>query len=147
LNRAFSTVVKDIQYASLGLMLLATLAEIKSVIRPLGKELVVEKEEDEDEVFAGAKQVIESSREDEHIQDLGEVVSREELKIMPLEDHEDVEEEIVVRKKSLKVKPEKSETVPELESGSETRPKKRSKEEKKKRKRGDAFDDLFDSLI
>lgn len=141
--------VKDLQYSSLGLVLLATLAEIKTVIRPLGKELIDQEESDEDEVLVGDKHVIESSREDEEMQDLGEVVSREELETLPVENQADEEEEVQVKLKTPKVKKAKPKTILDLEDSPESRPKKRSKEEKKKkkRKRGDAFDDLFDSLI
>lgn len=130
-------------------MLLGLLARIKSVIRPLGKEQVEEQEGNEDEALAGVKQVVEFSREDENMQDLGEVVSREEVEIAHLEDHADEEEETMVAPKTPKVKQAISEIGPELESGSESRLKRRSKEEKRKKKRktGDAFDDLFDSLI
>ncbi|CZR58959.1 uncharacterized protein PAC_08851 [Phialocephala subalpina] len=150
---AFSTVVKDLQYAHLGVMLLGMLARIRSVIRPLGKEKPDEEDEDENEeeiLIKGNEQVIRPSRGDEEMQDLGEVVRREEVDIPTQEEgQDDEEEEMKVAPKTPKLKRPKAEATPALESDSESRPKKRSKEEKKKkkRKRGDAFDVLFDSLI
>ncbi|KAF8859625.1 hypothetical protein BDZ45DRAFT_673166 [Acephala macrosclerotiorum] len=145
---AFSTVVKNLQYAHLGVMLLGMLARIRSVIRPLGKEKPEEdEEEDEEEVFLKrSEQVMELAREDEDMQDLGEVVRREEL---AQDEEQDEEEETQAVPKTLKGKRAKAKAMSLLDSDSESRPRKSSKEEKKKkkRKRGDAFDDLFDGLI
>lgn len=131
-------------------MLLGLLAQIKSVIRPLGKELVVEAEEDEDRSLAGEEQIVEVPPEDADMQDLGEVVSREELEFSPIKDHseeEGKEKEIMAR--PTKAKKPKMEPEVAMESTSKPQAKKRSKEEKKKkkRKRGDVIDDLFDSLM
>lgn len=148
--RAFSVVVKDLQYSSLGLMLLGLLAQIKHIIRPLGKDLVVEEVEHVTEISAGDEQIVEVSRENEDMQDLGEVVSRDDLQTAPVKEVEVEEDEATMaRSEPAKVTLPKSEPRAELENAPKPQSTKRRKEEKKKkkRKRGDAFDDLFDSLI
>ncbi|KUJ20163.1 uncharacterized protein LY89DRAFT_716595 [Mollisia scopiformis] len=144
---AFSTVVKDLQYASLGLLLLGMLAKIKAVIRPLGREKMEDEEEVEVETD-GPEQFTDASGDPQEKQDLGEVVRREELAGVLREEEKD-EEEVDVVLKTPKPKETKNEVKIASESEVETQAKKRSKEEKKKkkRKRGDAFDDLFDSII
>ncbi|KAE8450119.1 hypothetical protein EG329_006900 [Mollisiaceae sp. DMI_Dod_QoI] len=148
-GKAFSTVVKDLQYANLGLVLLGMLARIRTVIRSLGKEKLDKEEEIESETQAGGNErVDELSRVDEAMQDLGEVVRREDVATLDHEEEQDEEDKVAAGLKASKAKGRKSGALPALKSDSEPRPKK-SKEEKKKkkRKRGDAFDDLFDRLI
>lgn len=140
-SRAFSNVVADNQYATLGLMLMGTLASFRSVIRPFGKG-----EEEDGNVGPGIGEVV----SDGHVRvapedDFGEVVRREEVEIAaPVE--EDVEEaEAVVAKKLKKSKRREVVAQDQMEEvEAESTPAKRPK---KKRKNGDAFDDLFAGLI
>lgn len=141
--------VKDLQYANLGLMLLGMLARIKSVIQRLGKE-----KSDEEGVGKGDEirldALVEVSREDEQMQDLGEVVRREELELISHEEERETEDEVAVMGKTPKVKQMNTEALTQLDGDNESPPKKKKNKEekkKKKRKRGDAFDDMFDSLI
>jgi len=207
---SFSNLVADNQYAAMGLFLLGTLARVRTLIGPLGRERV-----GDEEVEVGKKRVEEDGGGKEESYDFGEVVRREDLRelsedmdadgqgcseVKPtkkrksiLHGGEDVElqtptkrvkkgklagfeklngegdaESEVGLKPSNKAKrgvlvedEEEGKSAPvliaskmklkELEKGSPvesmlskdaTKTKK-----KKKRKRGDAFDDLFDSLI
>src|SRR5690349_1042201 len=72
LNRAFSTVVADNQYASLGLMLMGCLARLNKLI-----SLPREREEDEGDKVARVEKT--PSRNVFYGEDLGEAVSREEM--------------------------------------------------------------------
>lgn len=147
--RAFSTVVKDLQYANLGLVHLGMLARIRTVIRSLGKEKVDEEEESESEIRdSGKDQVDEPSCVGKAMQDFGEVVKREDIATRNHGQEQAGEDEIAAGLKAPKAKRRKVETVPAMNSDSEAGSKKcKEEKKKKKRKRGDAFDDLFDRLI
>jgi len=157
---AFSNLVADNQYGTLGLVLLGMLARVRSVIGGLleedgGNEEVVVREENEMEALHkhGNAGVGEGD-------DFGEVVSREEVQghdedeeegmdlseeAQPAQDvgSEGVKEKTKWRKrKSLGEDPWKERE--EREALAESAP---SRPPKKKRKKGDAFDDLFDRLI
>jgi ribonuclease MRP protein subunit RMP1 len=126
-------------------MLMATLGRVRKLILPLGKE-------EEDEGVEG-KTVAEGVVDHEQL-DLGEVVRRDEVEEIAGEKRKEketgeAEEEgddgVEVKKSRKKEKKEKrSMGEAELSKGAESTPAKRPK---KKRKKGDAFDDLFDSLI
>ena len=129
----------DNQYAALGLMLLANLARVMRIIRPLGKSKL------SDEIKGGEQ---ESLSEVPRVEaDLGEVIKREEVQVeedikkkkIPDED-EDERAELKKPKKKRSIIAEESSKLKTAESTPAKRP-------KKKRKKGDAFDDLFDSLI
>ncbi|KAH7321473.1 hypothetical protein BKA65DRAFT_81466 [Rhexocercosporidium sp. MPI-PUGE-AT-0058] len=148
---AFSNVVADNQYAALGLMLMATLARVRRVLRGLGREKANQDgNENEGGRDADVKEVLLAEQvADARATDLGEVVSREEVVDIAGED-----EGIEVKKSKKKKRRERVEEDGEAESGAGTgvgdgvgasaTPAKRPK---KKRKKGDAFDDLFAGLI
>jgi len=141
--------VADNQYSALGLMLIATLARVQYLIHPFGKdaddELVIE------ELDA---QNLNSEIEIE-MGDLGEVVSREEISKVGVDDEdenekmqEDTEVEVVAKKpvKRRKVEKVKEEVGKKEENvGVDEKPAKKAK--KKRKKGGDAFDDLFAGLL
>lgn len=127
---AFSMLVADNQYAALGLMLLATLARVRKLVLPL----MGSKAED----VEGAMDIQEHGG-----LDLGEVIQRNEIVGgSAKEDEEDVQAGFEVKKP--KEKRESREQEPHLNRPIDSTPTKRPK---KKRKKGDAFDDIFDSLI
>lgn len=134
--RAFSAVVADNQYAVLGLMLIATLARVKSVLSPFGNvnEGINEKEIVEESMAENSEKQVAGD-------DFGEVVKRDENAIPAEADEQD--EEIGFRfRKSKKQKAGARASSLEVEVGSTYK-----QRMKKKRKKADAFDDLFDSLI
>ena len=122
----------DNQYAALGLMLLATLARVRRLILPLRGEVV---EEHDTEAYEGAMEGLEQSG-----MDLGEVVRRDEMQAE--EDGDDVGSE--VKNPRGKKKESRGEEEPRSKAPVDATPTKRPK---KKRKKGDAFDDIFNSLI
>jgi len=73
---AFSNLVADNQYAAMGLFLLGTLARVRTLIRPLGRE------RDGDEEVEVGKEVVkeEGGGKEEERYDFGEVVRREDLR-------------------------------------------------------------------
>jgi ribonuclease MRP protein subunit RMP1 len=122
--------VADNQYAALGLMLLATLARVRKLVLPL----MGSKAED----VEGAMDIQEHGG-----LDLGEVIQRNEIVGgSAKEDEEDVQAGFEVKKP--KEKRESREQEHHLNRPIDSTPTKRPK---KKRKKGDAFDDIFDSLI
>jgi ribonuclease MRP protein subunit RMP1 len=131
--------VADNQYAALGLMLLANLARVKRIIRPLGKP------KPSDEIKGGEQ---ESLSEVPRVEaDLGEVIKREEIQVeeeieKKIPD-EDEDEKVELKKPKKKKRSMIAEESPKLKTAESTP----AKRPKKKRKKGDAFDDLFDSLI
>ncbi|KAG9235507.1 hypothetical protein BJ875DRAFT_542060 [Amylocarpus encephaloides] len=142
---AFSTVVADNQYASLGLMLIGCLARFQSVTRDLCDEYGFEIEVLGDETMneAGEVPVLQAEQEGAKEDDLGEIISREDV-VEGFDDSVLVQDETppdVKSEKKKKRKKAEEEIVVE-----EVTPEKRQKK-KKKRKKGDAFDDLFGSLI
>ena len=123
--------VADNQYAALGLMLLATLARVRKLILPLVGEA-----EAKDDSLEGAMEAVKQDR-----LDLGEVIQRDEILDGAVKD-EEIQGAIEMekpkdKKRELEEEPRSRETV-----GSTP-----TKRPKKKRKKGDAFDDIFDSLI
>jgi ribonuclease MRP protein subunit RMP1 len=148
IERAFSNLVADNQYSALGLTLLGSLARVRSV---MGKLL-----EDEEEGVAEAEVRDETSMQGVEIgDDLGEVVSREEILGDVKDSRDDVDEEVEFEQKKSGEQ-EEGEPSEETQKPTIAKPLKRmkiqetataSKPPKKKRKRGDAFDDLFSSLI
>ena len=138
MDRAFSNVVADNQYATLGLMLMGTLARVQSVIRPLGKEVEEIGEVDEE------IEILEEKGDADDGADLGEVITREEVELVAkVEKDKDVgEDEIKLKttKKKRKIGVVDSSAKKTIEATPSKRP-------KKKRKKGDAFDDLFDTLL
>ncbi|KAA8563681.1 hypothetical protein EYC84_011702 [Monilinia fructicola] len=131
---AFSQLVADNQYATLGLMLMGCLARLYKVLgtlRVLSAEEIAEK--------AGTvKETVKVNDEPEVGEDLGE-------RIVEKEANDDTEVNISKQKKR---KPEGEGSdkmiskLPSLDSTPVKPPKK-----KRKKKGGDAFDDLFDGLI
>lgn len=137
--RAFSALVADNQYAALGLMLIATLARVRRLVLPLKKE-VVEEKGDAESILGGLVGQSEL--------DLGEVIRRVDIEGKSGKDTSmgEVGEEgegAEVKKPKNKKRRDTGEAS-EVKSPADSMPAKRPK---KKRKKGDAFDDIFDSLI
>ncbi|KAH6715227.1 hypothetical protein BKA61DRAFT_655519 [Leptodontidium sp. MPI-SDFR-AT-0119] len=143
---AFSNLVADNQYAALGLMLMATLARVRSVLRVLGngKEKESGNESGDEEGKGDAREVLAAEpMVDARETDLGEVVGREEIVGIEGEDGGLVVKKIKkIKKKKRRERAEEEES----DAGAETVPAP-AKRPKKKRKKGDAFDDLFAGLI
>lgn len=139
-DRAFSSLVADNQYSVLGLMLLGTLARVKSVLGRLVED------EDENEVemrgddvaVEAAEVVVEQDEKQSH--DFGEVVRREEILAAVKEEVGAVTEKKSRPKKRLAIDKD------EMSSKAGSTPSKAPKKKRKKGK-GDAFDDLFASLL
>jgi len=138
---AFNAVIADGRYAPLGLMLLGTLARLQKTIAPLindgegkssinatdhGHGLVMDVDEDIGEVIS--RNALEAD------------VSREETK----DEAEEKEAEISsAKRKGKRVKKERVRKFDDImEEQTPSKPPK-----KKRKKKGDAFDDLFDSLM
>jgi ribonuclease MRP protein subunit RMP1 len=143
--RALSNLVADNQYAALGLVLMGALASVKRAIRPLGREKVnIEGSSD----GPNEQKILQDS---EVVTDLGEVVKREEIEKFvetssgARRDEEGGEGRLEVKKakKKRKIEGRKEQKISE-EASKEVNTAKRPK---KKRKKGDAFDDLFSSLV
>ena len=164
MSSAFSNLVADNQYSALGLVLLGCLARVKSVIRQFVEEEKIEGTDSEAEVEGDVvmePMTIENERQD----DLGEVVDRREILGNlegPLYDDEVSGEEQEMLEEQIA--PETTEETPRVTISKQGKNKRMgppvnrdesltretptpSKPPKKKRKKGDAFDDLFSSLI
>lgn len=116
-------------------MLLGTLARVRKLILPLKGEA-----EDEEEGLGGAMEGIEQSG-----LDLGEVIQRHELKPdTGNEKGEDSTQDGAEAKKPKNKKKEKKLEEPRSKAPVDST---LSKRPKKKRKKGDAFDDIFGSLV
>lgn len=154
----------DNQYSALGLVLLACLARVKSVIRQLVEDEKVEGADSEAEVQGDVVMELETV-ENERRDDLGEVVDRREILGNlegPLNDNEvsgdeqemledqiapeDTEE---AQRVTISKQGKKKRTRPLVDRDESLRRETAtpSKPPKKKRKKGDAFDDLFSGLI
>jgi ribonuclease MRP protein subunit RMP1 len=145
IERAFSGVVADNQYSALGLTLLGSLARVRSVMGMLvedGEEGVTEAEVEGETL----------SKKVEIGDDFGEVVDREEIlgtlgkpdadekvEVEPKQSGEQEGESSEEKPKPTVAKPDERKQIQERATP--------SKPPKKKRKKGDAFDDLFSSLI
>ncbi|CZT06090.1 uncharacterized protein RCO7_05134 [Rhynchosporium graminicola] len=142
MKEAFSNVIADNQYAALGLMIMATLARVQTLLKSLDKESESESENGDPDLPPSAAKGLDAESVDiARGTDLGEVVSREDVVDMEEDDGVDIK-----RLKKKKKKRERVEDEGEAESaaGVAATPAKRPK---KKRKKGDAFDDLFAGLI
>lgn len=151
--RAFSNLTADNQYATLGLMLLGCLARVRMVVRPFGKQTIVNEELIEIKADESVEMVDGN--------DLGEVIKREDIpsqKHALVEDESDsVEKELELRQATKKTKkiavvgdePSKKRKVTVQAEATEkkTTTLLAAKPPKKKRKKGDAFDDLFSGLV
>ena len=125
--------VADNQYAALGLMLLATLARVRKLILPLVGEA-----ESKDEGLEDAMEAVEQSG-----LDLGEVIPRDEIPGCSAKvNGEEVQNGTAMKK--LKKERGSGNEEPPSKASIDSTPTKRPK---KKRKKGDAFDDIFDSLM
>lgn len=148
-HRAFSQLVADNQYATLGLMLMGCLARLYKVLgtlRVLSAEEIAEK--------AGTvKETVKVNDEPEVGEDLGERIVRDAPVSGVTENSTQVEKEAnddtevnISKQKKRKPEGEGSDKMisklPSLDSTPVKPPKK-----KRKKKGGDAFDDLFDGLI
>lgn len=125
--------VADNQYAALGLMLLATLARVRKLILPLVGEA-----ESKDEGLEDAMEAVEQSG-----LDLGEVIPRDEIPGCFAKVNGEEVQNGTAMKKLEKVRGPGNEEPPSKASIDSTP----TKRPKKKRKKGDAFDDIFDSLM
>jgi ribonuclease MRP protein subunit RMP1 len=164
LSSAFSNLVADNQYSALGLVLVGCLAKVKSVIRQFVEDEKIEGSDLEAEVEEDVVTKLETG-ENERQEDLGEVLDRRDILghlERPLDDdevsgdeQEDLEEQIApeVIEEAQRVtssKPGKKKRTGPLVARDESLTRETappSKPPKKKRKKGDAFDDLFSSLI
>jgi ribonuclease MRP protein subunit RMP1 len=126
-------VVADNQYAVLGLMLIATLATVRSVLRPFGK--AVEEIHDEGTI-------LQTPGTPTTKDDFGEVVKRDEIKLATEEADQDEQDTFPI-KKSKKKRSERTNSS-EVETGLSVMAKKKVK---RKREKADAFDDLFSGLV
>lgn len=135
LHRAFTTLVADNQYAPLGLMLLATLSRVRKLILPLRGDAGDEREAE------GGQTALEGIEKDGP--DLGEVIKRSEIS-MAQEDDEKPQVGNEVKNPKDKRERKVNEDRPGSKAPVDLTPTKRPK---KKRKKGDAFDDIFDSII
>lgn len=150
--RAFSNLTADGQYASVGLTLLACLAKAKSVVRPFSN---VQEGEQKDVVAEVRVEAVPSGGED----DLGEIIKRETLveaaevkkpkKPIMIENEIDIDEEDITSRSQQDRKNKKRKNPVEESTHSISTPDSTAikKAKKKKRKQGDAFDDLFSSLL
>lgn len=158
LNRAFSTVVADNQYASLGLMLMGCLARLNKLIS-MPRER--EEEEEADKVDQAENT---ASRNMFRGEDLGEEVSREEMVKSVSKDTESLTtlkkgkrnvdtssfgKALAVTEAGSISKGEEALKTVEMTASTTTSSKTATlKPPKKKRKKGgDEFDELFSSLI
>ncbi|KAF7865744.1 hypothetical protein EAF04_005909 [Stromatinia cepivora] len=145
---AFSQLVADNQYATLGLMLMGCLARLYKILeslRVITAEEIAEK--------TGTVKEETKVNEPEIGEDLGEKIVRDAPTSGVVEDNhaeekEEVEDSEIKKSKVKKRKQEgealerKTSKLSSLDSTTAKPPKK-----KRKKKRGDVFDDLFDSLM
>ncbi|TVY20154.1 Ribonuclease MRP protein subunit rmp1 [Lachnellula arida] len=148
---AFSTLVADNQYAALGLLLLGVLARLRTVLEMLGEELGIELEVDGiEEPGLGGR--VEEVVLKEPEADFGEAVSRSAVEegvggnfsVQDLDGDQVAETTLRITKEEKK---RRKRHVEEVQSGNEVVDSTSSKRRKKMRKRGDAFDDIFSSLV
>lgn len=138
---------------------MGTLAKIKRIIRPLGPVRAASPEDGEPVIERGSTSAA-LTQKDEPKDDLGEVVTREGLEeviarsgVGKAEDHnavidEDEDEETVqVKKAKKKRKPREAEAQGNGDTEGKTEVAATKRPKKKRKKGGDAFDDLFSSLI
>jgi len=138
---AFSSVVADNQYAVLGLVLVAVLARVRSVLRPFGKAT---RNSDAEEIIN--ETVAERSEEGFGMKqprtDFGEVVKRDEIgksiKANEMDEREDTSIKKSTTKRNSGLSSISDVAVVEITP---------AKRPKKKRKKGDAFDEIFDTII
>ncbi|KAL2067877.1 hypothetical protein VTL71DRAFT_15975 [Oculimacula yallundae] len=141
---AFSNLIADNQYASLGLMLMATLARVQTLLKTLGKESESPSQSENGDVNVGPASLRKEkpeAAEDALEIDLGEVVSREA--ILEAEEDDGVESGKLKKKKKKKRRDEEIADSADGDGATSAT----AKRPKKKRKKGDAFDDLFAGLI
>jgi ribonuclease MRP protein subunit RMP1 len=129
-DRAFSAVVADNQFANLGLMLVGTLARFQKIIGPLKRG--VEDEEND-------KLEVKDSLVGQDGHDFGEVIEREAAEEISAEVTRTVEDEedLVVQNRKRSMAEAKDDSVAEI------RP---LKKKKKRKKDYDEFDALFGRL-
>ncbi|CZT46210.1 uncharacterized protein RSE6_06609 [Rhynchosporium secalis] len=141
-SKAFSNVIADNQYAALGLMIMATLARVQTLLKSLEKESESESENGDPDLPPSAAKGLDAESVDiARGTDLGEVVSREDVVDMEEDDGVDIKK---LKKKKKRRERVEDEGEAESAAGVAATPAKRPK---KKRKKGDAFDDLFAGLI
>jgi ribonuclease MRP protein subunit RMP1 len=143
--RAFSQLVADNQYATLGLMLMGCLARFHRIL--VGLKVATEDEVAE----KAAGDVKTETKADDIAEDLGEKIVRDQPRgeIDVSRGKRKVQENEPAGFKTSKSKKRKEDN-PVLEQNdakySDSTPQKPAKK-KRKKKGGDAFDDLFDSLM
>ncbi|KAJ8068429.1 hypothetical protein OCU04_003986 [Sclerotinia nivalis] len=142
---AFSQLVADNQYATLGLMLMGCLARLYKILeslRVLTAEELAEK--------AGIVKEEVKVNEPEIGEDLGEKIVRDapasEMVGDTQKEEKNEEEDSEVKKLKIKKRKQEGEALERKTSKSDSTPAKPPKK-KRKKKGGDAFDDLFDSLM
>lgn len=125
---------------------MGTLARVKRVIRPLGRPRNEIVRDDED---GAGEEAAKDFVGMDAVADLGEVVKRDELgsvvkrEVVEARNEEDGEGSAVIKKA---VKKRKADEINIKEAAPEQTPPVQ-KPKKKRKKGGDAFDDLFSSLI
>ncbi|RFU25992.1 hypothetical protein B7463_g10355, partial [Scytalidium lignicola] len=129
---AFSNVVADNQYSTLGLLLIGCLARIQKAIRPLRRV---------EEVKTVVDDIPLPSKTDEI--DLGERVRRDQADVLDADSNKAEDEEQVTERKKVKKANENFNDEDKKDGMDSSLPKR----PKKKRKKGDAFDNLFASLL
>ncbi|KAM3082234.1 Ribonuclease MRP protein subunit rmp1 [Clarireedia jacksonii] len=142
---AFSQLVADNQYATLGLMLMGCLARFHRIL--VGLRVVTE-EEGEEKVVDDVKK---ETKMDDIVEDLGEKIVRDQ----PREEIDEsirtmsLKEDGSVESKTPKPKKRKHEVQALQQKDTKSSDLTPAKPPKKKRKKkgGDAFDDLFDGLV
>ncbi|PQE13929.1 ribonuclease mrp subunit rmp1 protein [Rutstroemia sp. NJR-2017a BBW] len=134
---AFSQLVADNQYATLGLMLMGCLARFHRIL--VGLKVATEEEVEEKAV----EDVKKETKVDDIVEDLGEKIVRDQPRgeIDGSSHKGKVQEDEPMEIKTSKPKKRKEED--QLLERNDAKPAKK----KRKKKGGDAFDDLFDSLM
>lgn len=128
---SFSTVVADQQFASLGLMLMSTLARLNKIIIPLQREVVVM-----------APKLVEEI--DPAFEEIGELVMRSSRGKVSLQMDLESDRPLKMEKAKSEKKPKKAVRTSSMLSLTDDTP---SKPSKKKRKKGNAINDLFSSIL
>ncbi|PQE08933.1 Ribonuclease MRP subunit rmp1 protein [Rutstroemia sp. NJR-2017a WRK4] len=134
---AFSQLVADNQYATLGLMLMGCLARFHRIL--VGLKVATEEEVEEKAV----EDVKKETKVDDIVEDLGEKIVRGQPRgeIDGSSHKRKAQEDEPMEIKTSKPKKRKEED--QLLERNDAKPAKK----KRKKKGGDAFDDLFDSLM